>query len=201
MTKDRDNKKSFWEKLFGVIEEDDSSSVYQEDHSDDDGDLTSILEGSSKKIVPVFEGQEESPVDSGAIGDDEAEEKNEASESPRKEEILEEQSVSSEVREVEETLESIAPPPPSKIKVSYEASPDSYFFIHEGSTLKSLHDFEHCLGTMTESQFQHHVNSGKNDFASWVESAFGEKDLADSLNEAKEREVMHSVIKSFLDLK
>lgn len=204
MSKDNKEKKSFWKNFFSVIdEEDDDSSTYPEDESDDS--LTSVLEGRNKKIVPVFEGPEEVPFDretQDTLNSDQS-----GDELKRVivcEDISSEDTVPSPPEE-SGTADSDVPDSESvvdgnRIESSYETSPDSYFFIHEGPALKSLYDLEYYLGAITEIQFGHHVDGEKNDFASWVEGVFNERNLADELKEAKDREVMHSVIKRFLDI-
>lgn len=68
-----------------------------------------------------------------------------------------------------------------------EAKPENYFWLHQGPALKNLPELKEALGTMTEEQFVHHVNPGKNDFAKWVREVLGDKGTAKRLARIKTR--------------
>jgi hypothetical protein len=68
---------------------------------------------------------------------------------------------------------------------------DKYFYFVGGGKATSLEELKEALKHCPNSEFVFHLNSGKNDFANWVEGVFGEHDLADDLRKVMER---HDVI-------
>lgn len=74
------------------------------------------------------------------------------------------------------------------------ASPDQYFILKSGRGLKNIYELSNALSGMDDSTFEHHVNSGKNDFANWIKYVFHEDKLADEIYNAKSREQMHRLI-------
>jgi hypothetical protein len=68
------------------------------------------------------------------------------------------------------------------------------FVLKDGTKLHSLKDLYGHLSTITDADFRHHVNEQKNDFASWVEHAHGDKYLAQSLRQAKSKEEIQKII-------
>lgn len=73
-------------------------------------------------------------------------------------------------------------------------SEDRQFWLHDGRTLQTLHQLQDALHDMKPEVFSHHVNSSKNDFASWVIDITGDKALADSIRKSKTPKSMEAVI-------
>lgn len=61
--------------------------------------------------------------------------------------------------------------------------PRLYFYLHNGMDVKSLHELLNVLKTIDKATFEWHVNPGKNDFANWVRHVFGNKSLADDIQQ------------------
>lgn len=172
------NKKSFWEEFFGISDHEVSrvekmpttEEETQVPDKDEDEKILDVLEGKNKKNIPVQSDSEDLPE----VKDN----KSEDSDKENKKVI------------------------PVKVdsKDLPEAPVGSYFFVHNGSTLKNLHDLEYYLGTMTKGQFNHHTSDGRNDFASWVRDVLGEKRLALQLEKAKDREGMQKILANFLNI-
>ena len=62
-----------------------------------------------------------------------------------------------------------------------EAPQDYHFVLTNGEKLKDLKDLINALDKMPEDVFRHHVNEMKNDFSSWINDVFKEKNLAEEL--------------------
>jgi hypothetical protein len=52
-----------------------------------------------------------------------------------------------------------------------------YFYVCDGSVLKSLAELKAALKTMPDDVYNYHA--GRNDWANWIEFVFGKKQLAD----------------------
>ncbi|MBI4359886.1 MAG: hypothetical protein HY564_02225 [Candidatus Jacksonbacteria bacterium] len=74
---------------------------------------------------------------------------------------------------------------PKKPLVS--ANADSLFWIHEGPSVKNLKELTSALKRLTNAQFAHHVNAGKNDFSNWIQEVLRDRDLAGKLRQCKTR--------------
>ena len=61
-------------------------------------------------------------------------------------------------------------------------------FIFQGKPINTIEVLISILKESTDEQFSHHTDDERNDFASWVEHVFNNKDVADKLNEEKTRE-------------
>ena len=80
-------------------------------------------------------------------------------------------------------------------------SPDKYFMLNNGTTIKSIEDLAVMLDMISEEDFNFHVNKEKNDFANWINDVFKETKLAESIQsitDKKESQIAllkHTVIK------
>jgi hypothetical protein len=68
------------------------------------------------------------------------------------------------------------------------------FILKGGRRLHSINQISSALKTITPTEFQHHVNMHRNDFASWVSDVFKENELAGRMRKAKNKEEMIKVI-------
>ena len=59
--------------------------------------------------------------------------------------------------------------------------PEKYFMLSNGTAIRSIEELAVLLDNISDEDFSSHVNSEKNDFASWINDVFGEKELAESL--------------------
>lgn len=64
------------------------------------------------------------------------------------------------------------------------------FLVKDGPSLQNLRDLQDALGTITNEQFSHHVNSAKNDFYNWVYHAVKDEKLALQLSRSRSRDSM-----------
>lgn len=75
------------------------------------------------------------------------------------------------------------------------------FHLYDGRILRDLDDLYHTMHNMTLKTFNHHVTSTKNDFANWVSSALGKKELSHKLSEKTSRHDMLKLIENELENK
>lgn len=59
------------------------------------------------------------------------------------------------------------------------------FWCHKGPVVKSMAEMSVVMQKMPEATYAHHVEGGKNDFASWVGDVLGDKELDGRLRKAK----------------
>jgi hypothetical protein len=68
------------------------------------------------------------------------------------------------------------------------------FFLHDGTALEDLAQLRDTLLNMTDEQFYVHVNSTKNDFASWTEGVFAMRELAAHMRQATSKSALYEVL-------
>jgi hypothetical protein len=81
-------------------------------------------------------------------------------------------------------------------------SEDKFFYLFNGEVLRSLKELEqefkkNSLG-VNLNNFNHHVSSGKNDYANWVRYVFNMPALADKLDACTSASDMFNLLSSFL---
>lgn len=80
-------------------------------------------------------------------------------------------------------------------------APEEHFLLRQGKNLKNLKELYHALEYMDDETFNHHVNSEKNDFASWIAHSLDKHELADRLFNKSTRKEMLELIKNELEKK
>lgn len=68
--------------------------------------------------------------------------------------------------------------------------PHKSFWVNNGPILKNIGELPAVLRRMSDKTFLHHVNKEKNDFAKWIREVFGDKNLADAITKAKNKDNM-----------
>jgi hypothetical protein len=66
-----------------------------------------------------------------------------------------------------------------------DVEPEKSFWLNDGRMLKNLKELAQALETMDGALWSFHANAEKNDFASWVEDVFGQKQLGSALRKTK----------------
>ncbi len=61
------------------------------------------------------------------------------------------------------------------------------FWVNNGPILKNIGELSSALNNISNDQFTHHLNHGKNDFSKWVGEVIGDSDLAAALSKVKTR--------------
>jgi hypothetical protein len=64
---------------------------------------------------------------------------------------------------------------------------EHHFHSNDGQILKNVSELPAAIRNMPNESFLHHVNSEKNDFATWVEHAVSEPKLAASLRKVSSK--------------
>ena len=62
-----------------------------------------------------------------------------------------------------------------------DVDPQKYFVLCNGQTVKDYRELASILETIGDDVFHYHVNTERNDFATWINDVFQEKELSDSL--------------------
>jgi len=73
-----------------------------------------------------------------------------------------------------------------------------WFYFKHGRRASNIEELKTALESIDESEFKHHVNNDKNDFANWVEDVFGEQKLANSMREASDKGGIIILLDDFL---
>lgn len=76
----------------------------------------------------------------------------------------------------------------SKSRLERKAPQGQEFRLSDGRKLVSLLDLKMALRGMPDAVLSNHFHEGKNDFAAWTRGTFGDNDVAQSLDGARNRE-------------
>ena len=88
----------------------------------------------------------------------------------------------------------------NKINIYQEAeSTENYFYLSNGTPLKSLAELIDQLVKMDQDLFNHHVTRKNNDFANWVRDVFGKKELSRRMAMTRSPRGMLKSITKFLE--
>ena len=77
---------------------------------------------------------------------------------------------------------------------------DLCFFVNDGRVVQSIGELPNVLSEISDETFSYHVNSEKNDFASWIGDVFGHKKLASELKRVKTKETALKKVDAHLNL-
>jgi len=88
---------------------------------------------------------------------------------------------------------------PIEINSSYSKAhhlrPEHYFYLTDGKILQNMEQLSTSLKDMNETVFKYHVNEDKNDFANWVRDVFGKQELAQKMQQTKNKDLILKEIK------
>ncbi|MBN2881476.1 hypothetical protein JXM83_05505 [Candidatus Woesearchaeota archaeon] len=70
----------------------------------------------------------------------------------------------------------------TKKRLTRSINEENFFITNAGEQIKDLKELAQNFATMHPDVFNHHVNEQRNDFATWVENIFKEKELATTLH-------------------
>ena len=86
------------------------------------------------------------------------------------------------------------------INIYQEASStEQYFYLNNGTPLKSLAELIDQLVDMEQELFNHHVSKNNNDFANWVRNVFEQKELARRITLSRSPQGMLNSITKYLE--
>lgn len=87
-----------------------------------------------------------------------------------------------------------------KIDIYKEApTTEQYFYLHNGTPVKSLAELIDQLVNMDQELFSYHVSDKNNDFANWIRDVFGEKELARRIKLSRSTQGMRKSITKYLE--
>ncbi len=70
------------------------------------------------------------------------------------------------------------------------------FWVNNGPVLKNIEELANYLSEISDEAFQHHVNSEKNDFSTWINEVVGDKKLANDFLSSKSKSSAAKKVKS-----
>lgn len=70
------------------------------------------------------------------------------------------------------------------------------FYVKDGKVVKSLQELVDTIPTISDTTFEYHVNSNKNDFATWIKEGLGDPALADSIKRVKTKKGLLQKLKN-----
>ena len=79
-------------------------------------------------------------------------------------------------------------------RILSNTAPDRAFWVNNGPIVKSVIELATAAKKLTPSQFMHHVNNVKNDFAKWVDEVIRDSELAQLIKKAKTREDLANAV-------
>lgn len=74
--------------------------------------------------------------------------------------------------------------------ITTEILPEKYFYVCDGTVIKTLNELPDALRNMSPEAFTYHVNEQKNDFYNWVKDVFQISSLARRIKSTKRKETM-----------
>ena len=74
-----------------------------------------------------------------------------------------------------------------KHELYLEITPDKYFALCDGRQIKDYKELAEILETINDDVFNFHVNEQKNDFASWINDVFDERELAEKIRDMRNK--------------
>jgi len=77
---------------------------------------------------------------------------------------------------------------------------DKKFWVNNGPVIKNMHELAVALAEMTDEQYKFHANPLKNDFSNWVRDIIGDKNLAEYLIHARNRESAKNKVEKRIEL-
>ena len=79
-------------------------------------------------------------------------------------------------------------------KMLRQAPQEMAFYTKSGSMIRSLPELHKAVRSMDQGTFSHHVNSSRNDFATWVADVHQDHELAAALKKSLTREAVSQLI-------
>jgi len=68
--------------------------------------------------------------------------------------------------------------------------PEHHFILKGGHRIKNMKELKESIKFMDNHTFKHHVTKDKNDFAEWIKNIVKDKDLAEKIEKASNKEHM-----------
>ncbi|MGV8150269.1 MAG: DUF5752 family protein [Candidatus Woesearchaeota archaeon] len=81
-----------------------------------------------------------------------------------------------------------------KTSLFLDLSPDKYFVLCNGETIKDYKELAAILETVGDDVFYYHVTSERNDFANWINDVFGEHELSEKIKHCNSKHEMMAIL-------
>jgi len=75
---------------------------------------------------------------------------------------------------------------------------DQFFYFEHGESASNIEELRNIMKHIGDTEFFHHVNSERNDFANWAEYVFHEHELANNIRIALDKDKILNVLNIFL---
>lgn len=79
--------------------------------------------------------------------------------------------------------------------------PEHTFWAKNGTAIKNIKELANALKTMDHPTYNHHVTINNNDFANWAEHCLDDKQLANSLRNARNKHHSHRIVNEHINKK
>ncbi|MBN2422005.1 hypothetical protein JXB41_02160 [Candidatus Woesearchaeota archaeon] len=84
-----------------------------------------------------------------------------------------------------------------KYHVELYVRPEYYFKLCNGKRIKSIIELKNLLPEIPDEVFDFHVNDEKNDFSLWIKNVIGLNDLAEELDNIKDKKAFFNIIRDY----
>lgn len=75
------------------------------------------------------------------------------------------------------------------------------FWVHHGPILRTLEELRRALQEMSDEQYKHHIEGGRNDFSVWIKEILKDPTCAQAIRRVKKRETAISKVAACLKKK
>ncbi len=83
-------------------------------------------------------------------------------------------------------------------KLTADVHPDLTFKLKGGGIIRNIPQLKRAMAKMKDEIFTHHVNLDKNDFSNWIKDVYGDSELANTIKQHKDKELIEKEIEKAL---
>lgn len=84
------------------------------------------------------------------------------------------------------------------MNLNEEVRPEVYFYLANGTIIKSIFELISNLKKIKEEVYAHHVNTDKNDFANWIKDIYSDEALASKVTLTKNKKALIKTLEQAL---
>jgi len=77
---------------------------------------------------------------------------------------------------------------------------DHLFRMNSGQTIRNIYELVDAIEHSSQSTYDYHANSQKNDFSKWLEFTIGDKELASMIRSKSKQDALHLIKKRIFQL-
>jgi Fe2+ transport system protein B len=86
-----------------------------------------------------------------------------------------------------------------KLAYTKKVPEENYFRLQDGSVISNISGLMAALPHMSDAVFNHHVSTGKNDFADWIKHTFDDSELATAVRNCNNRKELYLKLKEAVE--